>query len=308
MLISFIMPAYKSEFLREALESIVSQTSHDWELVVVDDASPNNLRPIVEEYCIKYPNVRYYRNEKNIGGTDLVAQWNHSIAYAEGDWIVLAADDDVYAADFCYEVSRLIEKYPNIDLVRARVLQIDEKGKPLFDDGNPSEYTDKKDFLRDWLVAKIFTCVGNYAFRRKSLIENGGFIEYPCAFCSDVATPIALSRNGVAHTKEILFSFRHSSVHLSGDNTRMAEKIDAANKLYRWLSSLDYIQNDRSVDDVLCKEYIHDKCIYDYFNQAIRFSPLGQLFQLIGRCDLASPFEKGLLLLRWLKNAFHVEL
>lgn len=302
MLISFIMPAYKSEFLREALDSIVSQTSPDWELVVVDDASPNNLRPIVEEYGTKYPNVRYYRNEKNIGGSDLVAQWNHSITYAEGDWIVLASDDDVYAANFCNEVSRLIEKYPDIDLVRSRVLQIDEKGKPLYDDGTPSEYTDKKEFLRDWLTAKIFTCVGNYVFRRKSLIDNGGFFEYPCAYCSDVATPIALSRNGVAHTEDMLFSFRHSSIHLSGDNSRMAEKIDAATKLYRWLSSLDYIQNEHTKDEVLCKDYIHDKCIYDYFNQAVRFSSLKQLPKLLKRCDLASCQEKGLLLLRWVKS------
>lgn len=299
-MISFLMPAYKSAFITQAIDSIVNQTSKDWELVVVDDASPEDLESIVAPYCRRFDNIRYYRNATNIGGTDLVKQWNHCLEYAVGDWIVMAGDDDMYASDFCDEVHRLIDKYPNIDLVRSRVLQIDESGDPLYEDGKPLEFTDKMDFLRDWLIAKTFTCVGNYAFRHKSLIENGGFFEYPCAFCSDVATPVALSFNGVAHTEDMLFSFRHSSIHLSGDNTRVFEKIDAATKLYKWLSSLDYVQSSRSVDGVLCKEYLHNKCIYDYFNQGVRFSSSAHLLQSLRRCVLASPAEKGMLLLRWI--------
>ena len=48
--ISFIMPAWKARFLQEAVASIVAQTCPDWELVVVDDCSPEPLREIVENF------------------------------------------------------------------------------------------------------------------------------------------------------------------------------------------------------------------------------------------------------------------
>lgn len=105
--LSFILPAWKGCFLNEAIGSIVSQSSHDWELVVVDDCSPDPIREIVESFADS--RIRYYRNPENIGGKDLVKQWNHCIKYAKGDWIVLAADDDLYRPTFCEEVLRLAE-------------------------------------------------------------------------------------------------------------------------------------------------------------------------------------------------------
>ena len=46
--VSFILPAWKASYLEEAIRSIVGQTASDWELVVVDDCSPEPLRQIVE--------------------------------------------------------------------------------------------------------------------------------------------------------------------------------------------------------------------------------------------------------------------
>ena len=89
--ISFIIPAYKGRFFKEAVRSILAQTYRDFELVVVDDASPDGLRELLEEelqqnhhcstsnlqpstsYFVDGVRVRYYRNEENIGGMDLVA-------------------------------------------------------------------------------------------------------------------------------------------------------------------------------------------------------------------------------------------
>ena len=92
---SFILPAYKARFFREALDSILSQTNKDFDLIIVNDASPEDLDSIVRSY--NDSRIRYYVNEKNIGGKDLVAQWNHCLEYAKGEYVILASDDDVYS-------------------------------------------------------------------------------------------------------------------------------------------------------------------------------------------------------------------
>lgn len=297
------MPAFKRQYLAKAMESILMQTVSDWELIVVDDCSPEDLKSVVSSFDDS--RIRYVRNEKNLGGRNLVYQWNHSISFAKGDWIVLAADDDVYSPTFCEECMKLIEKYPQVDLVRSRVLQIDEDGNPLWDDGMLSEFTNKYEFLHDWLVAKAFTCIGNYVFRRDALMAMGGFMDFPCAFGSDIATPIALSLNGVANTREMLFSFRQSTQHLSADSSRYVEKLAGITQLSRWLRAIDYeepeTEEDRAFYAVHNEKFLHDKCVYDYFNLVIKNLPLKKLGYL-KYCELASTKDKCMMVLRWVKH------
>lgn len=301
--VSFVMPAYKSAFLSDAIGSILAQTYRDWELIIVDDASPEDLVSVVNRY--DEPRIRYYRNEENLGGEDLVRQWNHSISFARGEWVVLAADDDLYNPRFCSECLKLAEKYPQVDVIRSRVLQIDENGRPLWDDGKLSEITNKFEYLHDWLTAKAFTCIGNFMFRRSALEALGGFIDFPCAFGSDIATPIALSVNGVANTEEMLFSFRQSSQHLSSDSSRFKEKLQGITKLSKWLSALDYgvpeNEEDRRWYTVHSEDYLHKKCVYDYFNLVIKYLPLKKLHYL-QYCERANFKDKLMMLLRWCKR------
>lgn len=303
-MISFVMPAYKARFLSKSIESILCQTISDWELVIVDDKSPEDLKSIID----KYPDsrIRYYRNEQNLGGENLVRQWNYSITLAKGDWIALAADDDLYSPTFCEECLKLIEKYPTLDLVRARVLQIDESDNALWDDGVLTEFTNKYEFLYDWLTAKAFTCIGNYLFRRDALLNMGGFIDFPCAFGSDIATPIALSKNGVANTSDMLFSFRQSDQHLSADTSRFKEKLAGITQLSEWFRSLKYeepvSEADRQFYSILNEKYLHDKCIYDYFNLVIRNVPFSDLHCYLKDCKLADNSDKLMMVLRWIKN------
>lgn len=304
MMVSFIMPAYKAAYLAEAIGSIIAQTYGDWELVVVDDCSPEGLEPIVRKF--DDPRIRYHRNERNIGGENLVRQWNHSLGFARGDWVVLAADDDLYAPGFCAGCLALASKYPQVDLIRSRVLQIDENGAPLWDDGVLAEFTNKYEYLHDWLTAKAFTCIGNFMFRRSTLSAIGGFIDFPCAFGSDIATPIALSLNGVANTSEMLFRFRQSSTHLSADSGRFKDKLAGITQLSQWIASLDYgepgTEEDRAFYAVHDPRYLHAKCIYDYFNLVIRHVPFKDLPAYLRQCRLATPADKLMMVARWLKR------
>ena len=300
------MPAWKYRFLREAIASIVAQSSSDWELVVVDDCSPEPLREIVVSY--DDTRIRYERNEKNLGGDNLVRQWNHCITYARGEWIVLAADDDIYKPAFCEECLRLAGKYPQVDLIHSSVEQIDEEGNHLWDDTILPEFTSKYEYLNWWLTGRSFTCIGNFAFRRSALEEIGGFIDFPCAFGSDIATPIALSRNGVANTSEMLFCFRQSARHLSADNSRFKEKLEGISQLSEWLQAIDYEEPDNPADKAFYAiknpDYLHKKVVYEYFHLVIKYVAFKQLSEYLKLCRLASPKDKGMMVLRWIKYNF----
>ena len=93
-LYSFVLPAYKAKFLGEAIDSILAQTYTNFELIIVNDASPEDLESIVKLY--DDPRIQYYTNKVNVGGKDLIAQWNYSITYAKGEYLILASDDDIY--------------------------------------------------------------------------------------------------------------------------------------------------------------------------------------------------------------------
>lgn len=291
--LSFVMPAYKPQFLKQAVDSIIAQTFQDWELIVVDDCSPFNLKSIIGGFNDR--RILYYRNSSNIGGQNLIRQWNHCLSLATGKWIVMAADDDIYYPEFAATIHRLSNSYPKVDLIRSRVHLIATDGKENWNDCIFPEMIDKCEFLNSWIENKAFICIGNYAFRRSKLKEIGGFIDFPCAFYSDIATPIAMSVNGVANTPDTLFGFRLSDIHLSADGSHLKERIEAITLFYKWLSSLDYLTKSQ--------RYMHRKCVFDYFNQAIRFLKFKQLPQYLKYCSEATFLDKATYILpRWFKH------
>lgn len=286
------MPAYKSAYLKQAIDSILNQTSQDWELVVVDDCSPYDLASIVAKY--NDVRIQYFRNDVNLGEKNLVSQWNNCIKFAKGEWLVLAADDDLYDPEFCGTIIKLSQKYPQVDLIRSRVEQIDENGAHLWDDGTLPELTDKYQYFSAWMDAAVFDCIGNFAFKRDALEQMGGFIDFPCAFGSDIATPVALSKNGVANTTEMLFKFRQSTIHLSSDKSRFDEKLAAISQMYSWFFEQDFLTQ--------YAQRLHGKCVYDYFNLVVKSVSLRQLPGKLKHCVHASPREKFMMALRWFKR------
>lgn len=303
-MISFIMPAFKGRFLKEAIDSILGQTIIDWELVIVDDCSPENLKEIVDSYSDS--RIRYIRNDNNVGGSNLVKQWNHSISFATGEWLILAADDDFYRPTFCEECLRLVKKYPQVDIIHSSVEQIDERGKHLWDDTILPEYTSRYEYLNTWLRGLSFSCIGNFMFRLQTLLDHGGFIDFPCAFGSDIATPIRESFNGVANTQAMLFCFRQSPAHLSADSSRFKEKIEAISSLSEWIERIGWPEPDNPEDKgyyaIANPDYLHKKCVYDYFNLVIKFLPFSSIPSYLRHCRRATAKDKVMMTLRWFKH------
>lgn len=244
---SFVLPAFKATFLREAVDSILNQTYTDFELIIVNDASPEDLTSIVKEY--HDDRIQYYVNEKNVGGTDLVAQWNHCITYAKGEYLILASDDDVYHPDYLEKMDVLVDKYPVVNVFRSRVQHMNADGYIRGESEELDEYLSYVDLLYAMHQGKICSGLAYHIFKREELINIGGFVNFPSAWISDDATVISLAKNGVVFHKEALFAFRTSDINISSriNNSKMlSDKLSAAESAFKW-----YTRKLEEVDAVL---------------------------------------------------------
>lgn len=232
---SFVLPAYKATFFKEALDSILSQTYKEFELIIVNDASPEDLDSIVNSY--NDTRIRYYKNEKNIGGKDLVAQWNRCLEYAQGDYIILASDDDVYYPEYLEKMDVLVNKYPEVNVFRPRVQYIDENGEFK---GICGCIAEKVSWLEYWYYwGDVGSSIGHIIFNRTKLIANGGFVNFPMGWGSDDATILMMGKiNGICFESQILYSFRNSGQNISSalnSYNSLVKKIEAREKFYIWL-------------------------------------------------------------------------
>jgi glycosyltransferase involved in cell wall biosynthesis len=91
--ISICIPTYNGAvYLPQCLDSVISQSFSDFEILIVDDQSTDESLHIAQDYAIRDSRIRVIQNEKNLG---LVGNWNHCIDLAQGEWIKFVFQDDL---------------------------------------------------------------------------------------------------------------------------------------------------------------------------------------------------------------------
>lgn len=226
-MISVVLPAYKAKYLRASINSILGQSFSDFELIIVNDASPEDLTDIVSSF--DDPRIRYYINNVNIGGRDLVENWNQCIKYAIGEFIVLASDDDIYHPDFLKRMVAMAQKYPSVDLFHCRVAVIDDQSTPIFWGASIAEYESDIDFIYQRAITRRTQLVSDFMIRKEALYRINGFVKYPKAWYSDEMTMYLIARNkGAVCAQETLFYWRSSLVNISSSITDTLQKAEAS--------------------------------------------------------------------------------
>ena len=95
-LVSVIMPSYNTaSFIAESIQSVLAQSYKDWELIIVDDCSPDNTDEIVKPY-LSDERIKYLKNEKNSGAA---VSRNRALREAKGKWIAFLDSDDLWMPD-----------------------------------------------------------------------------------------------------------------------------------------------------------------------------------------------------------------
>jgi glycosyltransferase involved in cell wall biosynthesis len=111
--VSVLMPTFKqAAFIRRAVESLRAQTLADWELVILDDGSPDDTFAQIEGYLAD-PRITYRRHERNAG---LGAALNAATALARGRYIAYLPSDDLYYPEHLARLAALLDARPEIEL------------------------------------------------------------------------------------------------------------------------------------------------------------------------------------------------
>ena len=93
-LVSIITPAYRAaSYVGEAIQSVLAQTYSSWEMLIVDDCSPDDTRAVVKEWCARDSRIKLICQEKNGGPA---AARNAALEAAQGRWIAFLDSDDVW--------------------------------------------------------------------------------------------------------------------------------------------------------------------------------------------------------------------
>lgn len=117
---SIIVPVYKVEkYLLRFLESVASQTFTDYEVLLVDDGSPDRSGVICDEFCAEHPQFRTIH--KPNGGVSSAR--NRGIEEAKGEWLLFFDSDDVVAPNALEKIQRAYSEHPTTDTV---IYAIDE--------------------------------------------------------------------------------------------------------------------------------------------------------------------------------------
>lgn len=164
-LVSVVMPVFntKEEHFRNAIDSIICQSYRNWELLIVDDASDNYIKKVVETYTDN--RIKYYRLETNSGAA--IAR-NYAINNAKGEYIAFLDSDDISLKDRLAKQLDYLAIHQDIGCVATGVEVIgNEKDKIEFN--NFSTNFDIESYL-------IFTgnafCQSSIMLRKSVLVNN----------------------------------------------------------------------------------------------------------------------------------------
>lgn len=228
-LVSVAIPAYKATYLRETIDSVLSQTYKNIELIVVDDNSPNGIEAIVCQFNDE--RITYYKNSQNLGKGNPVPNWNKCLSYANGEYFCLICDDDIYAPDFIETMLSLVEKFPNCDVFRARARFIDRDGKETDKYAAPPEWESMDDYLWHTFKGYRSQTISEFFYRTRRIKSCGGYALIPLAWYADYLSIFEFSKEGgIASTYKTLVSFRLSGENISSqDDQNIITKIEATN-------------------------------------------------------------------------------
>lgn len=252
---SICIPAYKSKYLKECIHSILNQTITDFELLILNDCSPEPIEEIVNSF--QDERISYFKNERNVGAYDLVDNWNKCLQLSSGEYIVIMGDDDRFATDYLEEFEKLIVNFPEINVFHCRSKIIDDDGADVMLTPALPAFEHVYDSIWHRLRQLRSNYISDYVYKVSTLKDQGGFYKLPLAWGSDDITAfIASASHGIAHTNKPVFEYRSNRLSITSTGNDL-HKMQANLSYEKWLT--DFMENHPPHDS--------DQLTYEHLNK-----------------------------------------
>lgn len=202
--ISFIVPTYKTplQFLREALDSVVAQTSTNWEICIGDDGSCEPaLTALLLDYAQRDRRIKVSISETNAG---ISSASNRAAALATGAYLAFLDHDDIIMPETVAILSETLRQTPNADVLYSDEVKIDEVGRIVGDYVKP-------DYSPDFLRSTMY--VGHLLVVRRELFKNLGGLRSAFDGSQDFDLTLRACTAGriIIHVPQRLYGWRGSA-------------------------------------------------------------------------------------------------
>lgn len=252
--ISVIVPVYKAEaYLADCIDSILSQTFSDLEVILVDDGSPDNCYAVCQDYARKDSRVRVLRQENR----GQAAARNHAMTLAAGEWICFVDSDDLIhpqMLELLYEAA--VESGAGISMcqfVEAPQLPDDflRRREPVFQ----LQSMEEENLLRLYDQDEYPGWVACTKLIRREIVESYPFTEGRVFEDNEAVCRWICQAKLLAGTEEALYYYRtnEGSTTKSDFSLKKLDYLWALESITRFYGSLGYDQMkqrfaDRYVD------------------------------------------------------------
>ncbi len=187
--VSIVIPAYNAmRYLPETLDNLLKQTYQDFEVIIVNDGSTDNIKDWLTTIS---DNRVQLISQENKGNS---AARNKGISHAKGEYVAFLDADDLWEPSKLEKQVQVLDNYPQVGLVYTGVANIDPNGIPTGRilqtelEGNIWKELSKKNFIESSSVAMVrqecFEKVGNFDCNLGSFVEDWDLwlriaVEYP---------------------------------------------------------------------------------------------------------------------------------
>lgn len=200
-LISILMPVHNVEkYLDKALNSIINQTWKNFELIIVDDASTDGTKKIVEKYASKDKRIIFLKNNKN---EKICFSLNRAFEMSKGNYIARMDGDDISAENRLEVLYNYLVNNEQCMLVGSQITSIDETGMVI----SEKKYMQSSAYINFFL--KYMSCVPHFWMARRKIYEIlGGYRNVPYVEDYDFLLRGKLKGFTYANTEQSLYYMR----------------------------------------------------------------------------------------------------
>lgn len=182
-LVSVVVPNYNHcRFLRQRLDSILTQDYENIEVILLDDASTDQSQPILREYSRKF-GFSLYLNDENSGSA--FRQWQKGVSIARGEYVWIAESDDFADSRFLNVLVDCLESDPSVVLAYCQSFLVGEDGRITGSAIDNATRTDRSRWERDFVTDGKNECTEHLSAR--NTIPNASAVVFRRCTFPDIA-------------------------------------------------------------------------------------------------------------------------